>query len=150
MLQCPIVWVQVPPAFGLKPLLFFFHSKNQPMFIVSFYLFKLEDKYNTVMFFATHPDELAIGIFVFHPSWTPFPPPTPPNASRLSQKHWLWVSCFIHQTANGYLHYIWSCICFNASPSSHPTLSSHWVQKSILYVCVSFATVHIGSSVPCF
>ena len=41
--------------------------------------------------------------------------------------------------------------CFNAILSSHPTLVfSHRVQKSVLYICVSFAISHIGSSLPPF
>ena len=35
---------------------------------------------------------------------------------------------------------------FNAILSDHPTLAfSHRVQKSVLYICVSFAILHIGS-----
>ena len=35
--------------------------------------------------------------------------------------------------------------------SNHPTLDfSHRVQKSILYICVSFAVLHIGSLLPSF
>ena len=40
---------------------------------------------------------------------------------------------------------------FNAILSNHPTLAfSHRVQKSVLYICVSFAVSHIGSSLPSF
>ena len=42
------------------------------------------------------------------------------------------------------------CICFNAILSNHPTLSSHWVRKSVLYVCVSFAALHVGLLIPSF
>ena len=41
--------------------------------------------YNIVMDFAIHQHELAIGIHVSPPPWTPFPPPSPPYPSRLSQ-----------------------------------------------------------------
>ena len=35
---------------------------------------------------------------------------------------------------------------FSAVLSNHPTLAfSHWVQKFVLYICVSFATLHVGS-----
>ena len=41
--------------------------------------------------------------------------------------------------------------CFNAILSNHPILAfSHRVQKSVLYICVSFAVSHIGSSLPSF
>ena len=36
------------------------------------------------------------------------------------------------------------------SQSILPSPSPHWVQKSVLYVCVSFAVLHVGSSVPSF
>ena len=42
-------------------------------------------------------------------------------------------------------------VCFSAILSNHPTISfSHWVQKSVLYVCVSFAALHVGLSIPSF
>ena len=38
---------------------------------------------------------------------------------------------------------------FNAILPNHPTLAlSHRVQKSVLYICVSLAVSHIGSSLP--
>ena len=41
--------------------------------------------------------------------------------------------------------------CFNAILSNHPTLAfSHRVQQSVLYICVSFAVSHIGSSLLSF
>ena len=40
---------------------------------------------------------------------------------------------------------------FNAILSNHPTLAfSHRVQKSVVYICVSSAVSHIGSSLPSF
>ena len=47
--------------------------------------------------------------------------------------------------------YIWCCTCFYAIFSNHPTLAfSHWVQKSVLYICVSFAALHVGLLLPSF
>jgi len=41
--------------------------------------------------------------------------------------------------------------CFSAIPQNHPTLSlSHRVQKSVLYILVSFAVLHTGLSLPSF
>ena len=40
---------------------------------------------------------------------------------------------------------------FQCHLPNHPTLSlSLWVQKSVLYICVSFAVSHTGSSLPSF
>ena len=56
-----------------------------------------------------------------------------------SNSHWLSISHMLMY------------ICFSAILSNHPTLFfSYWVQKSVLYVCVSFAALYIGSSVPSF
>ena len=46
------------------------------------------------------------------------------------------------------VHQPWALVsntCFNAVLSEHPTLAfSHRVQKSVLYICVSFPVLHIG------
>ena len=46
---------------------------------------------------------------------------------------------------------VWQYTHFNAILSNHPTLAfSHRVQKSVLYICVSFAVSHTGLSLPSF
>ena len=45
----------------------------------------------------------------------------------------------------------WQYTCFSAIFSNHPTLAFiHRVQKSVLYICVSFAVSHLESSLPSF
>ena len=45
------------------------------------------------------------------------------------------------------IYFTYGNIHFNAILSYHPTLAFfHIVQKSVLYICVSFAALHIGSS----
>jgi len=77
------------------------------------------------------------------------PPPTPLPIPPLQAfpEHQLWVPCFMHLTGPGHLFYIWQCTCFDAILSNHPTLSSHWVWKSVLHVRVSFAVLHAESLV---
>ena len=74
------------------------------------------------------------------------PHPTPLSCHRALVRSW-------PHTSNSHLLsslHIQS-VCFNAIPSSHPILSfPHCVEKSVLYVCVSFPALHIGSSVPSF
>ena len=92
------------------------------------------------------------------PSWARLPP-HPPLQLRLpplpihpssSSQHCLWVPCVTRQAPLA-LFYFRQCVCSKAVPSDHPTLSfSHWVLKSVLYVHVSFAALHLGSSVPSF
>ena len=58
-------------------------------------------------------------------------------------------TCLVHPTWAGGLFHTWWYTCFNAVLSEHPTLAfSHRVQKSVLYICVSFSVLHIGSSLP--
>ena len=94
--------------------------------------------------FAIHQHESATGIHVFpilNPPLTSLPVPS------------LWVipvhqpqaSCIMHQTWTGDSFHIWYCTCFNAILPNHPTLSlSHRVQKTVLYIYVSFAVSHTG------
>ena len=43
------------------------------------------------------------------------------------------------------IHFLYDIIRFNAILPNHPTLSlSHRVQKTVLYLCVSFAVLHTG------
>jgi len=70
------------------------------------------------------------------PSWTPshLPshtiPPSHPSAP---------APRILYQTWTGDSFLIWYYTCFHAIPPNHPTLSlSHRVQKSVLYICVSF------------
>ena len=94
--------------------------------------------------FAIHQHESAMGIHVFpilNPPPTSFPIPS------------LWVipvyepqaSCILHWTWTGDSFHIWYYTCFNAILPNHPTLSlSHRVQKTVLYISVSFAVSHTG------
>ena len=77
-----------------------------------------------------------------------FPPhPIPlglPSAPALS-------TCLMHLTWAGDLFHPWYYTCFDAVLSKHPTLTfSHRVQKSFLYICVSFSVLHIGLSLTSF
>ena len=55
----------------------------------------------------------------------------------------------MHPTWAGDLFHYRQYTCFNAILLKHPTLAfSHRVQKSVLYICVSFSVLHIGLSLP--
>ena len=69
-------------------------------------------------------------------------PPGHPSAS---------VPSILYRTWTGNSFHIWYYPCFNAIPPNHPTLSlSHRVQKTVLYISVSFAVSHTGLWLPSF
>ena len=103
------------------------------------------------MVFAIHQHELATEIHVSPLFWIPHTSLSP-HPSGLSQStgfgcptssiELALVICFTYEC---------ECTCFNAILSDHPTLAfSHRVQKSVLYTCVSFVALHVGSLVPSF
>ena len=74
-----------------------------------------------------------------HPSHLPphTIPPSHPSAPAPS---------ILYQTWTGDSFLIWYYTCFSAIPHS----LSHRVQKTVLYICVSFAVSHTGLSLPSF
>ena len=60
--------------------------------------------------------------------------------------HQTQASCILHQTWTGdsFLIYMFQC----HSPKSSPTSLSHKVQKTVLYIRVSFAVSHTGLLLP--
>ena len=57
----------------------------------------------------------------------------------------------VHQTWTGDSFHIWYYTCFNAILPNHPTLSlSHRVQKTVLYISVSFAVSYTVLLLPSF
>ena len=92
--------------------------------------------------FAIQQHVTTTGIHVFPilnlpPSSLPVPslwviPVHQPQVSSIM--HWTWAGDSFH---------IWYDACFNAILTNHPTLSlSLRVQKTVLYICVSFAASH--------
>ena len=99
--------------------------------------------------FAIHQHESTTGVHVFPilnspPNSLPIPP------LWFIPVHQLQASNIVHQTWTGDSFHIYYT-CFNAIPPTHPTLSlSHRVQKTVLYISVSFAVSHTGLSLPSF
>ena len=100
------------------------------------------------MVFAIHRHESTMGAHVSHhpepPSHLP-PHPVPLGCLRAPA-----LSALLHHwTCAGHLFYIWWYTCFSAVLSYCPTLAfSSIVQKSVLYICVSFAVLHMGHRYP--
>ena len=60
-------------------------------------------------------------------------------------------TCLMYPTWAGDLFHPRWYTCFDAVLLKHPTLAfSNRVQKSVLYICVSFTVLHIGLSLPSF
>ena len=105
--------------------------------------------YSIVVGFAIHWHESAMGIHVF-PILNLLPTPSPSHPSGSSQctspEHP--VSCIKPELV---ICLIYGNIQVSMPFSNHPTLAfSHRVQKFVLYICVSFAVSHIGSSLLSF
>ena len=99
---------------------------------------------------AIHQHELTIGIHMSPPSWTSLLLPSPFHPSRLSkntsfgfpESYSKFPLAIYFTNDKVYVSMLFSQTLFS-STLSFP----HYVQKSVLYVCVSFAALQVGSSV---
>ena len=147
--------------FGMNKSLFFeiaFKRKLKNIFVCSrFDLFFLIFK--TIFFFftlqysigsTTHQHESATGVHVF-PILNPPPTSLPVPSLWVIPVHQPQASCIMHWTWTGDSFHIWYYTWFNVILPNHPSLSfSHKVQKTVLYICVSFAVSHTGLLLPSF
>ena len=100
--------------------------------------------------FAIHQHASTMGVHVF-PILNPTPTSLPIPSLWVIPVHQPQASCILHRTWTGDLFLIWYYTCFNAILPNHPPLAlSHRVQKTVLYICVSFAVLHTGLSLPSF
>ena len=100
--------------------------------------------------FAIYRNESATGIHVF-PILNPPPSSLPIPSLWVVPLHQPQASSIVHQTWTGDSFHIWYYTYFNIILPNHPTLSlSHRVQKTILYISVSFAVSYTGLLLPSF
>ena len=83
-------------------------------------------------------------VYMSSQSWTPPLTSLPISSLWVIPVHQPQASCIMHRTWTGDSFLIWYYTCFNAILPNHPTLSlSHRVQKTVLYICLSFALSRI-------
>ena len=99
--------------------------------------------------FAIHQHVSTMGVHVF---LMLKPPPTslPIPSLWVIPVHQPQASCILHRNWTGNSFLIWYYTCFNAILPNHPPSLSHRVQKTVLYICVSYAVLHTGLSLPSF
>ena len=100
--------------------------------------------------FAIYRNKSATGIHVF-PILSPPPSSLPISSLWVVPVHQPQASSIMHRTWTGDSFLIWYYTCLNAILPNHPTLSlSHRVQKTVLYISVSFAVSYTGLLLPSF
>ena len=116
-------------------------------FIYLFYYFILFFNF-TILYWFFH-----ISTWIRHV----FPILNPPPSSRPVPSLWVipvhqpQASSIMHRTWTGDSFHIWYYTCFNAILPNHSTLSlSHRVQKTVLYISVSFVVSYTGLLLPSF
>ena len=137
------VWVIVPFLWKRKHSFFFL--------FVCFFLIYFNWRLITLQYcigFAIRQHESATGIHVF-PILNPPPTSLPVPSLWVVPVHQPQASSIMHRTWTSDSFHIWYYTCFNAILPNHPTLSlPHRVQKTVLYICVSFAVSLTGLSLP--
>ena len=142
--------------------LFVYLSKNLSIssrLLIYFIFFKYEKciyfnwRWITLQYcigFARHQHESPTGIHVFH-ILNPPPSSLPTPSLWVVPVHQPQATSIMHRTWTGDSFHIWYYTWFNAILPNHPThFLSHRVQKTVLYICVSFAVLHTELSLPSF
>ena len=106
----------------------------------------------TILYWFCHISMNPPQVYICSQSWTLLPP----SSSLPVPSFWVipvlqpQASSIVHRTWTGDSFHIWYT-CFNAILPNHPTLSlPHRVQKTVLYISVSFGVSYTGLLLPSF
>ena len=111
----------------------------------------MEANYFTILYWFCHTLTWIHHEYTCVPILNPHPTSLPIPFLWVISVHQPWASCIMHWTWTGDSFHIWYYTCFNAILPNHPILAlSRSVQKTVLYICVSFAVSHTGLSSPSF
>ena len=128
--------------FSLSFFFFFFNLLLSIFFLIFILFYFLTLQY--CIGFAIYQNESTTDIHVF-PILNPPPSSLPTPSLWVIPVHQPQATSIVHQTWTGESFHIWYYTCFNAIHPNHPTLSlSHTVQKTVLYINVSFAVSYTG------
>ena len=142
------IWCYKTSASKFKKLKFYWASFKKIYKFIYFNWRLITLQYCIV--FAIHQHDSTMGIHVF-PILFPLPSSFPVPSLWVISVHQPQASSIMHRTWTGDSFHVWYYTCFNAILPNHPTLAlSHRVQKTVLYICVSFAVSHTGLSLPSF
>ena len=135
----------------LSVYMYFFFNRCQSYILLFFFFFLFY--FLTLQYcigFAIYRNESATGIHVF-PILNPPPSSFPIPSLWVFPVHQPRASSIMHRTWTGDSFHIWYYTYFNAILPNHPTLFlSHRVQKTVLYISVSFAVSYTGLLLPSF
>jgi len=123
---------------------------NVNIYFVCFYFYFIFLTLQYCIGFAIYQHEYTTGIHVF-PILNPPPSSLPIPSLWVVPVYQAQASSIVHWTRTGDSFHIWYYTCFNAILPNYPTLSlSHRVQKTVLYISVSFAVSYTGLLLPSF
>ena len=134
--------LQLSNAFLFFSIIFIF--LNFFPFLYYFFFFLLYNIVLVLPYFNMH----LPWVYTCSPSWSPLPPPSPYHPYWVIPVYHPQGSCILHQTWTGDSFLIWYYTCFNAILPNHAPPPR--IQKTVLYIRVSFAESHTGLLLPSF